>query len=40
MNVTAQLHRSAISETVKVFGGFDGFINAGVVKAEMLKPSR
>jgi len=30
--------QSAISETVKVFGGFDGFVsNAGVVKAESVK---
>ncbi len=39
MNVTDPASiRSAISETVKVFGGFDGFIsNAGVVKAESVK---
>ena len=39
MNVTdpASIY-SAINETVKVFGGFDGFIsNAGVVKAESVK---
>ena len=39
MNVTDldSIH-SAISETVKTFGGFDGFIsNAGVVKAESVK---
>jgi len=39
MNVTDQASiQSAISETVKAFGGFDGFIsNAGVVKAESVK---
>ena len=39
MNVTDPASiRSAISETVKIFGGFDGFIsNAGVVKAESVK---
>ncbi len=39
MNVTDPVSiRSAISEIVKVFGGFDGFIsNAGVVKAESVK---
>ena len=39
MNVTDLASiRSAISETVKTFGGFDGFIsNAGVVKAESVK---
>jgi len=39
MNVTDLASiQSAISETVKAFGGFDGFIsNAGVVKAESVK---
>ena len=39
MNVTDRASiQSAISETVKAFGGFDGFIsNAGVVKAESVK---
>jgi len=39
MNVTDLTSiQSAISETVKTFGGFDGFIsNAGVVKAESVK---
>ncbi len=39
MNVTDLTSiQSAISETVKVFGGFDGFVsNAGVVKAESVK---
>ena len=39
MNVTDSASiRSAIRETVKTFGGFDGFIsNAGVVKAESVK---
>jgi len=39
MNVTDHTSiQSAISDTVKAFGGFDGFIsNAGVVKAESVK---